>query len=79
MAVVPLESPHYVHGKMPPFTVSHPATSAPPQTSALSTIATSPNASKLLQLLPPSDTGKNGIPDLNACPIYVLDSSKNEK
>lgn len=77
VAVVPLESPQCIHVKLPPTTIHHLATNASLEPCVPNKTATPPSATKLLQLLPRSDNGKDGIPDVNEPPVYVLDSTKS--
>lgn len=77
VAVVPLETPHCTLLKLTPKLAIQPMPEPSLLTSELSTIATS-NGPELLQLLPPSENSKDGIPDLNTTPIYVIGHSKSD-
>lgn len=78
MAVVPLETPLCARLKLPPKLVIQPTPDASLEPNESITIDNSSEAPKLLQLLPPNDNGKDGIPDLNATPVYVLNRSRND-
>lgn len=78
VAVVPLQSPHCARLKISSKIALQHAPDTFLQSSDLNIHAATSCAQNLLQLLSPSEKGKEGLPDLNTTPIYVLDHNKSD-